>query len=40
MTATYSFSVGRARRHGSRMLNETGEPDNGLNIYNTPTKPK
>ena len=40
LTATYSFSVGRARRHGSRMLNETGELDNGLNIYNTPVKPK
>ena len=38
VTATYSFSLGKARRHGSKLLNESDSGDNGLNRYNAPDK--
>lgn len=39
LTATYSFSVGRSRRHGSKMISESSD-DNGLTRYNTPQELK
>ena len=39
VTATYSFSVERSRRHGSKMINESSD-DNGLPRYRTPKKLK
>lgn len=35
VTASYRFSVGRARAHDGRLLNESGTPTSGLNDYNT-----
>ena len=40
LTATYSFSIGRSRSHGYKMLNEANSDNNGLNQYNTPKKPE
>ena len=40
ITASYSFSIGRARSHGNKMFNESSSDNNGLNQYNTPTKPE
>ena len=39
LSATYSFSIGKSRSHGYKMLYESSN-DNGLNQYNTPTKPE
>lgn len=35
LTATYTFSVGRSRRHASKMINESGTDNTGLNRFNT-----
>lgn len=39
LTATYSFSIGRSRRHGKKMIYESST-ESGLNQYNTPKKPE
>lgn len=39
LTATYSFSVGRSRRHDSKKLNESSD-DNGLNKFNKAAMPE
>ncbi len=39
LTATYSVSIGRSRRHGNKMIYESST-ETGLNQYNTPKKPE
>lgn len=40
ITATYTFSVGRSRRQGSRQINDTGTSDSGLGKFNTAKAPE
>lgn len=39
ITATYTFSVGRARRHDSKLINESSD-NTGLGKFNKPQKPQ
>lgn len=40
ITATYTFSVGKSRRHDNKILNETSKDNTGLGKFNTPQMSK
>lgn len=40
LTATYTFSIGKSRRHDSKILNESSKDNTGLGKFNTPQMSK